>query len=697
MNIDALKRRLISLAAVPIVLLGATHAAHTPDPHTMWTAYLGAPDSDQYSALKQINRSNVTQLRIAWTYPTGEKGNYLFNPIVIDGVMYVVAKNNSIVALDAATGKELWTHENQGAVGTRGMSYWESKDRSDRRLLYVNAGFLTALDAKTGQTIESFGDNGRTDLRNGLDRDVSKIRPLQTNNPGRIFENLLIQPLPAGSTSYDASPADIHAYDVRTGKLVWTFHTIPHPGEFGYETWPPDAWKTSGGVHNWNEMTLDEKRGIAYIPLGTSRYDFYGADRHGADLFGNSLLALDARTGKRLWHFQIVHHDLWDYDLPTAPKLLTLRHDGKKVDAIAQPTKQGFLFVFNRVTGEPLWPIEERPVPKSDVPGEESWPTQPFPTRPPPFARQSFTEKDINPYLPEEEQAALRELLKNSRNEGLFTPPSFRGTIEMPGNNGGANWGSSAVDPVKGMMFIVSKELPMVIKLELPRPPGSGDRDRGRGDRGGPPPAAPAPTAVANARGFIPYNAPYDFMLSRSDGLSAIGPPWSQLTAYDLNTGTIKWQIPNGGVTALEEEGHPDTGAQFPRGGVLATAGGLIFVATASDRRIRAYDEDTGKVLWETDTPAGSEGIPAVYEVAGREYIAFCVAAGNGMMSPRVVQSGKAGSAAGAKRLHRIRASRSSVENQDYDAGERQFKPAGAGFSVVFDSALFAICGAGSK
>jgi glucose dehydrogenase len=371
-------------------------------------------------------------------------------------------------------------------------------------------------------------------------------------------------------------------------------------------------------VHNWNEMTVDEKRGIAYIPLGTAHFDFYGADRKGADLFGNSLLALDARTGKRLWHFQTVHHDLWDYDLPTAPKLLTGKHNGRNVDAIAQPTKQGFLFVFNRVTGEPLWPVEERTVPKSDVPGEEAWPTQPFPTKPPPFARQSFTEKDIDPYLPEAEQAALRERLKNSRNEGLFTPPSLIGTIEMPGNNGGANWGSSSADPAKGMMFIVSKELPMTIKLQLPKPPGSD--------------AAASP--------FIRYDAPYDFMQSRSNRLSAIGPPWSQLTAYDLNTGTIKWQVPNGGVGPLEALGHSDTGAFFPRGGVVATAGGLVFVATASDRTIRAYDEDNGHVIWEKELPAGSEGIPAVYEVASREYIAFCVAGGDGMM-PTKIDTGK--------------------------------------------------------
>ncbi|HTS30406.1 MAG TPA: pyrroloquinoline quinone-dependent dehydrogenase [Bryobacteraceae bacterium] len=583
-----------------------------------WTQYGGGPDSSQYSSLKQINRSNVSRLEVAWTYPSGE-GRYTFNPIVIDHTMYVLANKSSVVALDAATGKEIWTHANQGTVGARGMNYWENPDRSDRRLLYINGGYLTALDARTGRVVESFGDHGRIDLRIGLDRDVA--RPLETSNPGRIFENIVIVPLPAPGLTYDSPPADIHAYDVRSGKLLWVFHVVPHPGEFGHETWPPDAWKTSGGVHNWSEMTVDPKRGVAYIPLGTARYDFYGGNRKGDNLFGNSLLALDARTGKRIWHFQLIHHDLWDYDTPTAPKLITVRHNGTSLDAVAQPTKQGFLFVFNRVTGEPLWPVEERRVPQSDVAGEFTSPTQPFPTKPPAFARQSFTDEDIDPYIPEADQARVREILKNSRNEGLFTPPSLRGTIQMPGHNGGANWGSSAVDPQRGMMFIVSKELPTLIKLVAP--------NDARGARGAP--------AVANSedRGFIPYTSPINFMF-QSNGLSAIGPPWSRLTAYDLNTGDIQWQVANGGVGALEEQGQEGTGAHFPRGGLVVTAGGLIFVATASDHKIRAYDEDTGKVLWEKGLPSGSEGIPAIYEAGGREYLAICAAAGDGLMAPRL-------------------------------------------------------------
>lgn len=638
-----------------------------------WREYLGGADSSQYSSLSQIDKSNVSQLEVAWTYSTGDTRTYRFNPIVIDGVMYVLAKNNSIVALDASTGKELWAHPNQGAVGERGINYWESADRADRRLLYINGGFLTAIDAKTGNAVPSFGENGRVDVRVGLHRDVSKVRPLQTSNPGRIFENLIIISLPAGGASYVSSPGDVHAYDVRTGKLVWVFHTVPEKGEFGADTWPEAALASGGGVHNWSELTVDESRGIAYIPLGTARYDFYGGNRHGNNLFGNSVLALDARTGKRLWHFQAVHHDLWDYDFPTAPKLLTVRHDGKNVDILAQPSKQGFLYVFDRVTGKPLWPIEERRVPQSDVPGEQSSPTQPIPTLPPPFARQSFTEKDINPYLPDEERAELIAKFRTYRNEGVFTPPSMQGTIELPGHNGGANWGSSAVNPAKGRMYIVSKELPTLIKIQLPGARGGGPGRAGRGRAGADAPAIGGPEGQAAAaqgragapgegragRGgadggaagvinlpneppsnagpdFVAYNAPYDFMLQMSNGLSAIGPPWSQLTAYDLNTGKILWQVPDGEVSGLVAQGIRNTGSHAPRGGPVVTGGGLIFVTTSSDRKLRAYDEDTGKVVWEKDLPAAAEGVPAVYEIGGREYVAVCVAAGNGLFPQRV-------------------------------------------------------------
>src|SRR5262252_6977252 len=618
---------LVALAAIGATVLTAQKGK--PKFNT-WRAYLGGADSSQYSSLDQINKKNVAQLQVAWTYSPGDQRTYRFNPIVVDGVMYTLGKANLIVALDAATGKELWIHESQGAVGDRGMNYWESADRKDRRLLYINGGFLTAVDASTGKTIETFGDNGRVDLRIGLNRDVSTVRALQTGNPGRIFENLIIMSLPAGGANYISSPGDTHAYDVRTGKLVWTFHSVPEKGEVGAETWPEATLANGGGVHNWSELTVDDARGIAYIP------------------FGNSIVALDAKTGKRLWHFQAIHHDLWDYDFPQAPKLLTIRHDGRNVDALAQASKQGFLYVLDRVTGKPIWPIEEKPFPASDVPGEKASPTQPIPTAPPPFARQSFTEKDINPYLTPEEQASLRELLKNSRNEGLYTPPSLKGTIQMPGHNGGANWGSSAINPQRGLFFVVSKELPVFTRLYAPgTAPGRRGGGGGAARRAGAPAAPPegagrgrgpaAPAAIPGApEGFVAYESPVNFFNNYANGLSAIGPPWSQLTAYDLNTGKILWQVPDGEMPGLPG-GKTEPGSFAPRGGVAATGGGLLFVGTSSDRKLRAYDQDTGKVLWSMDVGAAVEGVPTVYEVGGRQFVVFCVGGGRGLFAPRGV------------------------------------------------------------
>ena len=615
-------------AAVGLVgVLAASIAVPTAQQHggkptfNTWRQYLGSADSSQYSSLDQINTKNVAQLQVAWTFPVGDTRTYRFNPIVVDNVIYTLAKNLSIVALDAATGKEIWTHANEGLVGDRGINYWESADRKDRRLFLINAGFLTAVDATTGKTIETFGDKGKADLRLGLNRDVTSVRPLQTGNPGRVFQNLIIIALPAGGTQYISNPGDIHAYDVRTGKLAWTFHSVPEKGEFGANTWPEAALAAGGGVHNWSELTVDEARGIVYIPFGTARFDFYGGNRAGDNLFGNSVVALDAKTGKRLWHFQAIHHDLWDYDFPQAPKLLTVRHDGRNVDVLAQASKQGFIYVFDRVTGKPLWPIDEKPVPQTDVPGEVTSPTQPIPSFPPPFARQSFTEKDINPYLPPDEQAAVREQLRNVwRNEGLFTPPSMRGSIEMPGHNGGANWGSSAVNPVKGTFYIVSKEFPALIKILLPNARGAANAPA--------PPGAPA--------GFVPYSAPYSFMNTGANGLTPINAPWSQLTAYDLNTGKILWQVPHGEMPGLPG-GKTEAGSYVPRGGVTATAGGLLFIGTSSDRKLRAYDQETGKVLWTADVSSAAEGVPTVYEVNGREYVVFCASGGRGLQAPRDV------------------------------------------------------------
>jgi quinoprotein glucose dehydrogenase len=573
---------------------------------TAWDAYLGGADSSQYSALDQINRDTVGALALAWSYPTGERGAYMFNPLVVDGVMYVLAHQNSLVALNAATGEELWRLANQGPVGARGMNYWESEDGTERRLFYVNGGMLTSVDVDGGHIDAAFGEGGRVDLRVGLEGDVTAIRPLQTSNPGRVFEDLVIMSLPAGNFGFASAPADIHAYDARTGDLVWQFHVVPKDDEFGSDTWPAQDRELFGGAHNWSESTVDAERGIVYIPTGTARFDFYGANRPGDNLFADTILALDARTGERLWHFQTVHHNIWDYDLPLAPKLVTVRRGGRTIPALAQATKTGFVFVLDRRTGEPVFPIEERAVPVSDAPGEQSSPTQPFPTAPPPFARQSFTEADINPFLAEADQARLRDILRSHRNEGLFTPPSLGGAIMMPGHGGGGNWGMAAVDADRGLFFIVSKENPTTANLTAPGP------------------NAPAEVVPNAGEDFVAYRAPIDFM-TQAGGMPAIGPPWSTITAYDLNAGEILWQVPNGEVMTLAAEGHHDTGAIMTRGGPVATGGGLLFVATATDLKLRARDVADGAVLWEHDLPAASEGVPAVYEVDGRQYVTIPV------------------------------------------------------------------------
>jgi len=566
-----------------------------------WDAYLGGSDSSQFSSLTQVNKDNVNQLQVVWSYETGKGQAPHFNPTIAGGRMYVLTGDNKIAALNPATGAEIWKSDNTGRLGGRGINYWT--DGKEERLMLLIDGYVSAIDAKTGKVITSFGNGGKVDLRDGLPKDAAiPPRPLMTDNPGRIFEDTYVVSLPAGAYDYASAPAQIQAYDVRTGALKWEFHTVPRIGEFGSDTWPEKDREKFGGVHNWSEFTIDPETGIAYIPTGTARYDFYGGNRPGNNLFANSLLALDVRTGKRIWHFQTVHHDLWDFDLPNAPKLMTIHKDGKDIPVVIQAAKHGFVFVFNRLTGEPVWPIEERPVPASDVPGEQASPTQPFPTVIEPFGRQSFTEADINPYLPEADQQALREKLRASRNEGLFTPPSLRGTVSMPGHNGGANFGTTAVDPVNKRFFVVSREIPVIIKLN------PDDRPE-------------ALAAMPNGNpGLNPYKSPVDFML-QSNGMVAIKPPFSFLTAYDMNTGKKLYEVPDGESLGLLAQGVTGVGSQAPRGGPVATASGLLFVGTAGDRTFRARDAATGKVLWEYKLDAATEGVPAVYEVNGRQYI----------------------------------------------------------------------------
>jgi quinoprotein glucose dehydrogenase len=712
----------VNCALLCLAITVAGQAAHADQDYKTWKDYGGGPDSSHFVDLTQIDKSNVSQLEVAWFYPTGDSRSYVFNPIVVDNVMYVQARNSSLVALDAATGKEIWVHENLPGMATRGIAYWESKDRRDRRLIFAMNNYLQEIDARTGKSILTFGKQGLVDLRQGLGRDPKTIPRVQPEAPGRVFENLILLGSSTGE-AYLSAPGDIRAYDVRSGKLVWTFHTIPRPGEEGYDTWPKDAWRYAGGTNTWGEITVDENRGIAYFPTGSPTYDYYGADRIGSNLFGNCLIALDARTGKKLWHFQMVHHDLWDYDNNAAPQLITVRHDGKLIDAVAQSTKQGFLFVFDRVTGKPLWPIEERPVPKSYMPGEQAWPTQPFPTAPPPYARQSMTSDDVNPFiLTAEERAAWKERISKMRNEGLFTPPGLEETISLPGARGGSNWGTNAANPAKGMVYLTTQDWPTIYKLGLEDPlsarrasPQGSDQGRtiyerrcqschgpeGKGSAGGPPPLAGSnrldPEAfrqvVVSGRGDMPAFTDLDAAATAAvhsflnppprpnsgrfgetsppsasvvasggapggldiheveprpsplggppypAGVQApstryytdwglypnqpyiIGPPWSAIVAYDLNAGTIKWRVPLGEDARAAEEGAKDAGVfMAERHGIVVTSTGLLFVAT-TDGKIRAHDEETGKVLWTGDLPAGSEGVPAMYEVDGRQYL----------------------------------------------------------------------------
>jgi quinoprotein glucose dehydrogenase len=697
-------------------------------PPANWQDYLGGPDSSHYSPLKQINTGNVNKLEVAWSYPTGDDVTYTFSPLVIDNIAYFAAKQGSLVAVDASTGKELWVHPFPaasgvpsrfgGIAGMRGGNYWESKDRTDRRLLVSSGGFVHAIDARTGKLVDSFADHGKLDLKTGLDRGT---RPLASRSAGRIFENILILGSATGE-GYLAPPGDIRAFDVVTGKLLWVFHTIPRPGEFGYDTWPKDAYKYMGGVDVWGEITVDEKRGIAYFPVASAKYELYGGDRPGDNLYADCLLALDARTGKKLWYYQTIHHDVWDYDPDAAPQLVTVKHEGKTVDAVALASKNGFLYVFDRVTGKPLWPIEERAVPASDVPGEVTSKTQPFPTVVPPFARQGWTMKDMyDGFMKPEEKAWWTERLTKARS-GFYTPPALGAdTINLPSVNGGALFFSTGADATNGTVYVLSKDMPSIIKLvpagestsanagELipshphnavgrPRPGFPTQEEMGRavyeqtcqvchgpdlkGDRGpeidnavsrlgvdgtrnvitkgraGMPAfgSMPAPS-MSQLMAFLKQpdlaplgSAPSTAMqaLVRSyaepdypEGVEAppsryktgygneryvISPPWSTITAYDLNTGKIKWQTPYGD---LPQAGPSDKmrGNAYPKSGFVITAGGLVLFA-GNDSKLYGLNSTTGKLIFSKDLPNGSQGVPAVYEANGREYILVTVCGG---------------------------------------------------------------------
>jgi quinoprotein glucose dehydrogenase len=609
--------------------------------NTTWRGYQGGEDSANYTTLSQISPANVSRLQVAWSYDRGDQQAYTFSPIVIDRVLYTLAKSGKLVALDAVTGRELWVAETPpGIGGRRGVSYWQSKDGADRRILLLQEGAIQAFNAADGKRITSFGVNGKASIMEGLDRTLQQVGTRVTNSPGRVFENLIIIGSSPGEGVMSA-PGDIRAYDVLTGKQVWTFHTIPRPGEYGYDSWRnKDAWKYIGGANNWGDMTLDVANGVVFVPTGSPTSDFYGGWRHGDNLFGNTLLALDARTGKRLWHFQTIHHDIWDWDLVSAPQLVDATINGVKRELVAQAGKVGFLYVLDRKTGVPIWPIQEKAVPASNVPGELASPTQPFPTKPPPFARQSFTAANVNTvYFTPEETAYWKDFVSKATNKGLFTPTELgKFTVAMPGSSGGAALYGTSADPANGLVYVVNFDFPAFHKLETSRAATRNNGTHGplisfiggcTAAQGVCPPTELAPDPEG---GYAPdplnYPAGLDpqpnsnYYTGFGFALGMAGPPFHTLTAYDLNKGEIKWQIPYGTAVGVNP---PDNnyglvtfhGAKAPP---LVTKNGLLLTASA-DKKLRAYDKNTGKVIWSTNIPGSAMGALATYELDGRQYV----------------------------------------------------------------------------
>jgi quinoprotein glucose dehydrogenase len=666
--------------------------------YSSWRIKGGTADGIQYSSLQTINKENVSSLRVAWTYRTGDadtvnnRTQVQCNPIIVDGVLYATSAQLKAFAVDAATGKELWRFDpgepNAGLGVNRGVTYWEEGE--DKRVLYSFGENLYAIDAKTGKKIESFGTGGKVSLKEGLGERAATLMVL-SNTPGVIYKNLIIM----GSRVHEgpiAAPGYLRAFDVKTGKLAWVFHTIPQPGEAGYETWPKDAHKTIGGANAWCGMTVDHQRGLVYAATGSPSFDFYGGNRKGQNLYANCVLALNAETGERKWHYQVIHHDMWDRDLPAPPMLVTVTHDGKKKDAVAQLTKSGFVYLLDRDSGEPLFPVVETPFPASDLEGEEAWPTQPIPTKPAPFARQAFTEDMINKMTPEIE-TWVKEKFKGLRTGKNFIPPSKEGTI-ISGFDGGAEWGGGSFDPETGLLYVNANEMPWILQMvdvrmkenawigiSLYRTHCATCHGIERAGDGHVFPSLLKANEKFNkeslkqfiltGKGVMPafthltekerdaiaryvlnleertedekkgiFERHPDILYSNTgynrfitpEGYPAVQPPWGTLSAIDLNAGEIKWQVPLGEFKALKEKGVPPTGTEN-YGGTATTAGGLVFVGASRDEMFRAFDKATGKILWEHKLPSGGYATPSVYEIDGKQYVV--IACGGGKMGTK--------------------------------------------------------------